>query len=76
MAYLLNSNAVGMKFNDSTTIVSNSQVQKMKYVDFLSKNEQRNPDVFNSNQVPENLNKKHKIITYYLKELKNKKQNY
>ena len=64
MAYLLNSNAVGMKFNDSTTIVSNSQVQKMKYVDFLSKNEQRNPDVFNSNQVPENLNKKHKIISH------------
>ena len=39
MAYLLNSNAVGMRFNDSTIIVSNSQFQRMKYVDFLCRDE-------------------------------------
>lgn len=38
MAYLLNSNATGMRFNDSTSLISNQQFQKMKYIDFLSKN--------------------------------------
>ncbi|MCB0369530.1 MAG: hypothetical protein KDD45_08790 [Bdellovibrionales bacterium] len=40
MAYLLNSNATGMRFNDSTTIISNTQFQRMKYVDFLAKGEE------------------------------------
>lgn len=39
MAYLLNSHATGMRFNDSTSIISNNQFQKMKYIDFLSKND-------------------------------------
>lgn len=37
-AYLLSSNATGMRFNDSTTLISNCQFQKMKYIDFLAKN--------------------------------------
>lgn len=36
IAYLLNSGATGMRFNDSTTIISNHQFQKMKYRDFMS----------------------------------------
>lgn len=36
MAYILNSGATGMRFNDSTTIISNAQLQKMKYRDFMS----------------------------------------
>jgi hypothetical protein len=39
MAYLLNSNVVGMKFNDSTSIVSNNQFLKMKYIDLQGKSE-------------------------------------
>ena len=76
MAYLLNSNATGMRFNDSTTIVSNSQFQRMKYVDFMVNLDDRRPEIFDSLSVPENLSKKHKIITYYQKQLKNKKDNY
>ena len=75
MAYLLNSNAIGMRFNDSTTIVSNNQFQKMKYVDFIAKNEPVN-EVFETTNVPSNLHKKHKIISYYQKELKGKKESY
>ncbi len=37
---MLNSNAVGMKYNDSTTIISNYQFLKMKYIDFLGKTEE------------------------------------
>ena len=67
MAYLLNSNATGMRFNDSTTIVSNCQFQRMKYVDFLARAEDRRSDIFDAMSVPEYLSKKHKIITYYQK---------
>jgi len=67
MAYLLNSNATGMRFNDSTTIVSNNQCQKMKYVDFLARSEEKKPEVFEAAHIPENLTKKFKIITYYQK---------
>ena len=67
MAYLLNSNATGMRFNDSTTIVSNSQFQRMKYVDFMANLDDRRPEIFDSLSVPENLSKKHKIISYYQK---------
>ena len=75
MAYLLNSNAIGMRFNDSTTIVSNNHFQKMKYIDFIAKNETVN-DVFETTDVPSHLHKKCKIISYYQKELKGKKENY
>lgn len=40
MAYMLNSNATGMRFNDSTTIVSNHQFANMKYIDFLAKGDE------------------------------------
>jgi hypothetical protein len=37
VAYLLNSNSVGMKFNDSTCLVANVGFTRLKYVDGLSK---------------------------------------
>lgn len=68
MAYLLNSNATGMRFNDSTSIVSNNNFQRMKYIDFLSKNDDSKAmESFDSASVPANLAKKHKIISYYQK---------
>lgn len=74
IAYLLNSNSVGMKYNDSTCIIANNNFQKMKYLDFLSKNmEDKNYEQFEVDDVPERLSKKVKIISYYQKELKNKK---
>jgi hypothetical protein len=77
MAYLLNSNAIGMRFNDSTTIISNTQFQKMKYLDFLARGEtERPPELFDPSNIPSNLTKKFKIITYYQKELKSKKENF
>jgi len=70
----LNSNSVGMKFNDSTCIVANSNFQKMKYLDFLGKNtEEKNHEQFDVESTPDRLSKKVKIISYYQKELKNKK---
>jgi hypothetical protein len=77
IAYLLNSNAVGMKYNDSTSIISNNQFAKMKYIDFLGKTEdEKRPEQFESSAVPEHLTKKFKIISYYQKELKTKKESY
>jgi hypothetical protein len=67
MAYLLNSNATGMRFNDSTCIVSNSLFQKMKYIDFLSKNESEKIELFDHSSPPSHLTKKFKIISYYQK---------
>lgn len=74
MAYLLNSGATGMRFNDSTTIVSNTQFNKLKYRDFLSN--QVEEKEFDASNVPSSLNKKYKIITYYQKELKSQKETY
>jgi hypothetical protein len=37
VSYLLNSNAVGMRYNDSTTLIANNGFNKMKYVDFFGK---------------------------------------
>lgn len=70
----MNSNATGMRFNDSTSLISNSQFQKMKYIDFMMKLNEN--EVFDSQSVPESLGKKYKIISYYQKELKNKKETY
>ena len=36
MAYLLNSNAVGFRYNDLTVMVSNSDVTKIKYFEYDS----------------------------------------
>jgi hypothetical protein len=34
---MLNSNAVGMRFNDSTCIISNAHYNKLKYIDLMSR---------------------------------------
>lgn len=53
MAYILNSNAVGMKFNDSTCIIANNTFQKMKYVDFMNKNDdEKRHELFDSKDIP------------------------
>ena len=64
-----------MRYNDSTTLIANSNFATMKYIDFMAKQEtQRRQEVFEVGDVPASLNKKYKIITYYHKELKNKKE--
>lgn len=50
---MLNSNAVGMKYNDSTTIISSCQFLRMKYIDFLGRTEEeKRPELFESSGVP------------------------
>jgi len=65
MAYILNSGATGMRFNDSTTLISNTQFQKLKYRDFLTSTVEEK--LFDTSSVPNSLNKKYKIISYYQK---------
>ena len=72
---MLNSNASGMRFNDSTTLVSNSVFSKMKYIDLMGKgDEPKKSEIFEQAAPPEMLTKKTKIITYYQRELKSKKE--
>ncbi len=35
MSYILNSNAVGMRYNDSTSLISNSDFNEFKYYDSI-----------------------------------------
>ena len=75
VAYQLNSNAVGMRYNDSTTLIANCGFGSMKYIDFLARGEgERRQETFEVSDVPATLNKKFKIISYYHKELRNKKE--
>ena len=34
MAYMLNSNAVGFRYNDSTVAITNCKQNRMKYIDY------------------------------------------
>lgn len=34
MGYLLNSNAIGFKYNDSTAMISNCKQNQLKYIDY------------------------------------------
>lgn len=36
MAYLLNSNAVGFRYNDYTVMISNAEITKFKYLEYDS----------------------------------------
>lgn len=36
MAYMLNSNAVGFRYNDSTVAITNCKHNRMKYIDYDS----------------------------------------
>jgi hypothetical protein len=71
-AYMLNSNAVGMKFNDSTGMVATCSFQRIRYVELTG----QDAEVHEVASLPERLGKKFKIITYYLKELMGKKATY
>lgn len=44
MSYMLNSNAIGMRYNDSTSLISNSDFNKFRYFDSVSykQNPQKN----------------------------------
>lgn len=68
IAYQLNSNAVGMRYNDSTTLIANSNFNTLKYIDFLARSDyERKQELFEIGDVPSTLNKKFKIISYYHK---------
>jgi polo-like kinase 1 len=74
-AYMLNSNSMGMKFNDSTCLIANNHFLKMKYIDLMNR-EEPTVEVFEAAAFPERLSKKLKIISYYQRELKTKKEIY
>lgn len=67
VSYILNSNAAGMKFNDSTYIISNSNFTKLKYQSSSQPGKISSGEVYILGQTPEHLNKKVKIITHYQK---------
>jgi hypothetical protein len=69
---MLNSNAIGMKFNDSTGMVANQAFQRLRYMDLVG----QESELFEALAVPDRLAKKYKIISYYQRELKTKKEVY
>jgi len=36
MSYMLNSNAIGMRYNDSTSLISNHEFTRFKYFDSVA----------------------------------------
>ncbi len=75
MSYMLNSNAVGMRYNDSTCLISNHEFTNFKYYDSLASKQNPNfkEPIYTHQTAPEELTKKFKIIDYYKKQLKTKK---
>ena len=65
ICYVLNSNATGMKFNDSTYLISNSNFTKVKY--YSNTKELTRGETYDALNTPDSLTKKMKIITYYQK---------
>lgn len=61
-----------MRFNDSTFLISNSNFTRIKYYPKTTPNE--GGSVYDIVRTPEELAKKMKIISYYQKELKNRKE--
>jgi hypothetical protein len=60
---MLNSHAIGMKFNDSTGMVANQAFLRMRYMDLVG----QETEVFEAAGVPDRYAKKFKIISYYQK---------
>ncbi len=42
MGYILNSNAVGFRYNDSSVAITNCKQNRMKYIDYDSANKKVN----------------------------------
>ena len=61
-----------MKFNDSTYMISNSNFTKIKYYPNTKETSSKG-ELYDVADMPESLNKKMKIISYYYKELKTRK---
>jgi hypothetical protein len=72
---MLNSNATGMRYNDSTCLVSDADFANFKYFDSIAckLNKAIKEQIFTSETIPQELAKKYKIIDYYKKQLKIKK---
>jgi hypothetical protein len=70
---MLNTNFFGMRFNDNTSIVTDFTIQKVKYLIFESSLKETSAAIYLNTQIPENLQKKAKILSHYVKELKKKK---
>ena len=74
---MLNSNAIGMKYNDSTILVSNYEFDRFKYFDYIGHRQgmssQQAEQIYPLENIPSTLAKKFKIIDYYRKQLKIKK---
>lgn len=73
---MLNSNAVGMRYNDSTSLISNFEFNNFKYFDSVAhkQNPTQQENIYTQDTIPKELAKKFKIIDYYKKQLKTKKE--
>lgn len=74
LCYMLNSHATGMKFNDSTYIISNNNFTRIKYYATTRERPTSSGEVYEIARTPSTLDKKMKIISYYHNELKNRKE--
>jgi hypothetical protein len=72
----MNSNAIGMRYNDSTCLISNTEFTKLKYYDSLlaRTNPAQMEQIYDIDKMPSELSKKYKIIDYYQKQLLAKKR--
>ncbi len=64
MSYMLNSNAIGMRYNDSTNLISNCEFKKFKYVDSVAfkQNPSLKDQIYSIDSYPQEMAKKFKII--------------
>lgn len=60
---MLNSNAIGMKFNDSTGMIACQSFGRVKYIDIVA----GETELLEASSVPDKYAKKFKIISYYQK---------
>ena len=54
MSYMLNSNAIGMRYNDSTSLVSNCEFTNFRYFDSVAykQNPHHKDEIFKQEAVP------------------------
>jgi hypothetical protein len=67
VSYMLSSNAIGMRYNDSTCIVTNSVQSKMKYAILEAGLTELRSEIHEFQHAPSSLAKKIKIISHYSK---------
>lgn len=72
MGYMLNSNAVGFKYNDSSVAVTNCKHNRMKYIEYdptTKKVNESDAIIYQLEEAEQKEYKKYKILTHFQRDL-------